>query len=67
MGYSPWGLEELDTTEVTEHAEIHKENLSFLLSFHYNIEGLLCGRLFPSSFIIIGNPGADRNSRKIPP
>ena len=67
VGYSPWGHKEMDMTEATEPAEIHKENISFFLSFHCNIEGLLCGRFFPSSFIITGNTGADRNSRKIPP
>ena len=29
VGYSPWGLKELDMTEATEHTEIHKENISF--------------------------------------
>ena len=28
VGYSPWGLKELDMTEATEHTEIHKENIS---------------------------------------
>ena len=61
------GVKELDTTEATDPAEIHKENISFFLSFHCDTQGLPCGRFSPSSFIITGNTGADKNSRKIPP